>query len=208
MDFIEGRTLSAIDIRTPRYRDQIMALIRCIHHDMPRFIQRAHWTFNVFDVLRNYRQTLETGDSRMRTALPRLEKISGVLEEVAGVQEPVFGHNDLLAANFIDDGAKLWVIDWDYAGFGSPLFDLSNLASNNEFDIDLEHSLLENYFGSPAETDLWRSYSAMKCASLLREAMWSMVSEIHSELAFDYASYTTKNLERFELAYGNFEQQA
>ena len=44
----------------------------------------------------------------------------------------VFGHNDLLAANFIDDGKRLWLIDWDYAGFNSPLFDLGGLASNNE----------------------------------------------------------------------------
>ena len=41
----------------------------------------------------------------------------------------------------------------------------------------------------------------MKCASALREAMWSMVSEIHSEIDFDYVAYTAENLERFERAW-------
>jgi hypothetical protein len=46
----------------------------------------------------------------------------------------------------------------------------------------------------------------MKCASLLRETLWSMISEIHSTIDFDYAAYTAENLARFERAYGAFEQ--
>ena len=46
----------------------------------------------------------------------------------------------------------------------------------------------------------------MKCASLLRETMWSMVSEIHSTLAFDYVAYTAENMARFERAYGDLKQ--
>ena len=41
----------------------------------------------------------------------------------------------------------------------------------------------------------------MKCASLLREAMWSMVQERRSAIDFDYAAYTGENLERFERAW-------
>jgi hypothetical protein len=48
----------------------------------------------------------------------------------------------------------------------------------------------------------------MKCASLLREAMWSMVSEIHSSLDFDYIAYTDENLARFESAWSAFEDSA
>jgi len=99
----------------------------------------------------------------------------------------------------------LWLIDWDYAGFNSPLFDLANLASNNEYSEDLEKQLLEMYFEKAVSADLWKRYFAMKCASLLREAMWSMVSEIHSTLDFDYGQYTTENLERFENTFVKFE---
>ena len=113
----------------------------------------------------------------------------------------VYGHNDLLPANFIDDGKRLWLIDWDYAGFNSPLFDLGNLCSNNEVAPEDEDWLLEAYFERPLDADLRRRYRAMKCASLLRETLWSMVSEIHSTLDFDYAAYTRDYLARFERAF-------
>ncbi len=110
----------------------------------------------------------------------------------------MFGHNDLLAANLIDDGIRLWLVDWEYGGFNSPLFDLGGLASNNELSPDPEDWLLETYFGAPVTDDLRRRYAAMKCASLLREAMWSMVSELHLTVDFDYQAYTAENLRRFE----------
>ena len=113
----------------------------------------------------------------------------------------VYGHNDLLPANFIDDGKRLWLIDWDYAGFNSPLFDLGNLCSNNEVAPEDEDWLLEAYFERPLDGDLKRRYGAMKCASLLRETLWSMVSEIHSTLDFDYAAYTRDYLARFDRAF-------
>ncbi len=113
----------------------------------------------------------------------------------------MFGHNDLLAANLIDDGRRLWLIDWEYGAFNSPLFDLGGLASNNEFAPEQEDWLLDAYFGAPATTDLRRRYAAMRCASLLREAMWSMVSERHLTVDFDYQTYTAENLRRFEAAY-------
>ena len=41
-------------------------------------------------------------------------------------------HNDLLNANFIDDGARIRIIDWEYAGMGDPFFDLGNFSINHE----------------------------------------------------------------------------
>jgi thiamine kinase-like enzyme len=128
------------------------------------------------------------------------------LERAVGPIDLVFGHNDLLPANIIDDGERLWLIDFDYAGFNSPLFDLANLASNNQLSEDQEHRLLDTYFGEPTPPARWRAYAAMKCASLLRETMWSMVSEIHSELDFDYGAYTEENLDRFERTLSNLKQ--
>ena len=73
------------------------------------------------------------GNSRM---LPRLD---GLLRagRCRGRQVPlpiVFGHNDLLPANFLDDGERLWLIDFEYAGFNTAMFDLAGLASNAGFD--------------------------------------------------------------------------
>jgi thiamine kinase-like enzyme len=118
----------------------------------------------------------------------------------------VFGHNDLLAANFIDDGARLWLIDWDYAGFNSPLFDLANLASNNAFTSELDERLLGAYFGAAVDAACRRGFAAMKCASLLREALWGCVSLAHSRIDFDYAGYARDYLQRFDHAWQGFER--
>ena len=145
------------------------------------------------------------GNSRHLPLLPDLLARAGRLEAAVGPIEVVFGHNDLLAANFIDDGKRLWLVDWEYAGFNSPLFDLGGLASNSELSPEQAEQALGLYFGKPVDDQLRRRAAAMTAASLLRETMWSMVSEIHSTVDFDYAAYTAENLRRFEAAYATYQ---
>ncbi len=196
--FIDGQTLTAQDVRRPENFERIVELIARCHSEIPAHFRGPALVFWVFQILRDYTATLREGNSPRGPLLPRLSTIAMALERAVGPIDLVFGHNDLLAANWIDDGARLWLIDWDYAGFNSPLFDLANLASNNDFPFDLERALLTSYFGRVPDKALAKSYSAMKCASLLRESMWSMVSELHSSIDFDFASYTEENLARFE----------
>ena len=141
----------------------------------------------------------------MTDLLPRFLDINAELEKTVGAIKLVFGHNDLLAANFIDDGRRLWLLDWDYAGYNAALFDLANLSSNNELSAEQEDWILETYYQQPVTDKLRRRLAAMKCISLLRETLWSIVSEIHSTLDFDYEQYTEKNLSRFEMAYETFQ---
>jgi thiamine kinase-like enzyme len=137
--------------------------------------------------------------------LARLREHALRLEESQGPVTIVFGHNDLLAANFIDDGVRLWLIDWDYAGFNTPLFDLANLSSNNALTHELDLYLLEAYFQEPADAARLRAFTAMKCASLLREALWGAVSLIKSSIPFDYGSYARDYLNRFNTLWQHFE---
>lgn len=201
MRYVESRTLTPELVRRRPMLERILPLVQRCHRDMPGVIRGPALMFWVFHVLRGYAGTLRDGGSRMVPELPRLLGIAGQLEEMVGPIKVVFGHNDLLAANFLDDGDRLWLIDWDYAGFNSPLFDLGNLCSNNEVAPADETWLLEAYFDGPLTPAQRRSYEAMKCASLLRETMWSMVSEIHSKLDFDYVTYTADNLARFDSAW-------
>ncbi len=205
IEYIEGRTLTPKDIRAPEMLARVVAIVRRCHRDMPRHLRGPALIFWVFHVLRDYAATLNEGDSPHRAMLPDLLKTAETLERAAGPFDIVYGHNDLLAANLLDDGDRLWLIDWDYAGFNTPLFDLGGLASNNEFDAAQEARLLELYFDTPPDEALWRRYRAMKCASLLRETMWSMVSEITSELDQDFAAYTAENLARFRTALADFQ---
>lgn len=202
--FIEGKTFVPEDVRKPENLAAIVELIRRVHYELPNYLRGPSLVFWVFHILRDYAGTLRDRGSRMVPELPRLLEIADTLEFEIGPIDLVYGHNDLLAANLIDDGQRLWLIDWDYAGFNSPLFDLSNLASNNEFTPDMEAWLMQAYFGEPPSGGILRRFAAMKCASLLRETMWSMVQEVHSDLDFDFVAYTTENLERFERAHQDY----
>ncbi len=206
MRFIEGRTCLAADIRDPERLKLILPLLKRVHRVLPRFLYGPVLAFWPFHVIHDYAHTLERAGSRYTSRLPDLVDVAASLELAVGPIDLVFGHNDLLPQNFIDDGERLWLIDWDYAGFNSPLFDLSNLASHAQLDGDQEAWVLSTYFGRAPDEALWRSYRAMKCASLLREAMWSMVSEIYSKIEFDYAAYTLDYMDRFARAYAAFQR--
>ncbi len=198
--FIEGRTFGPQDVREEGNLIRILPLIRRVHTEIPRHLRGPALVFWVFHVVRDYAHTLRAAGSPHTPRLAGLIETAGALERDVGQIDLVYGHNDLLPANFMDDGSRLWLIDWDYAGFNSPLFDLANLASNNELSPEQEEWMLATYFGRVPDAGLRRSYSAMKCASLLRETMWSMVSEVFSKLAFDYKAYTADYLGRLERA--------
>ena len=203
--FIEGKVFDEADVRVDQNLERIVALLKRFHREIPGHFSGVAVMFWVFQVLRHYHNLLEQGDSAHAARLPELATIGAELEAAVGPVEIVFGHNDLLPANFIDDGEKIWLIDFDYAGFNSPLFDLSNLASNNELSDLQEREMLERYFDAAPDHATLGSYHAMKCASLLRETMWSMVSEINSRVDMDFADYTQKNLARFESVYAEYK---
>jgi thiamine kinase-like enzyme len=206
MRFIDGHTLTETEVREPLNLERIISLIQVCHAEIPKHFQGPALVFWPFHVCRNYVRTAREGNSRMMDILPRFLDINEELEKSVGDIKLVFGHNDLLAANFIDDGKRLWILDWDYAGYNSALFDLANLSSNNELSSEQEDWVLESYYQQPVTDRLRRRLTAMKCVSLLRETLWSIVSEIHSTLDFDYVDYTAKNLSRFENALESFRQ--
>ncbi len=120
----------------------------------------------------------------------------------------IFGHHDLLPANILDDGARLWLIDYEYAGFGTAMFDLAGAASNAGMNGAETDALLAAYFGSPPARATRRAFDAMQCTSLLREAMWAMVSDLHlAAPGADYPTYARENLEKLAAALSHFTQE-
>ena len=201
-DFLGGRTLRAEDVREPVMLGRIVRLVKRAHEEIPKHYRGVARAFWVFQVLRDYGRRLIEEGHRLSGDIPRLMAAAEDLEARLGPAPTVFAHHDLLAANLIDDGRRLWLVDWEYGAFGSPMFDLANLASNNQLPADLEDHLLGLYFGRPPDASLRRDFRIMVAASLLREAMWSMVSEHHLAVDFDYPAYTAMYLDRFERAYG------
>jgi thiamine kinase-like enzyme len=205
--YIDGKTLTPDDVRAPVMLERIVELIKRVHTEVPRHLRGPALIFWVFHVIRDYAASLRDLGSPHCVRLPVLLDCAVLLEREVGTIELVYGHNDLLAGNLIDDGSRLWLIDWDYAGFNSPLFDLGGLTSNNELSADQEEWVLERYFGR-RDDDLRRRFTAMKCASLLRETLWSMISEQISKIEFDYAAYTAANLDRFSSSYAALQGRA
>lgn len=198
--FITGRVLTADDVRAPGMLPRLVEMVRRCHVDIPRLLRGPTLAFWVFQVNRSYIATLLDDGSWLIPDTYRLAALNNRLEALVGPVSIVFGHNDLLPANLIDDGHRLWLLDWDYAGFNSPLFDLANLSSNNGLSQQEDLDLLARYFGKTPDSDLMRRFTAMRCASLLREALWGAISESRSEIDFDYHAYTLDYLARLEQA--------
>ncbi|WP_108820399.1 phosphotransferase [Pseudovibrio sp. Alg231-02] len=204
-DYVDAEPLSEADIQDPQRLRSIAGVLTKVHREATQLIRGPVLAFWVFHILRDYAETLRLMDSDHLPSLNALMAKAEKLERAVGKVQLVLCHNDLLPANILNENERLWLVDWEYAGLNSPLFDLGGLATNASLSEGLQQILLETYFDAPISDALWAQYSAMKCASLLRESMWSMVSEQTSKIQFDYASYTRENLLRFEHAYADLQ---
>jgi thiamine kinase-like enzyme len=111
--------------------------------------------------------------------------------------EPRPCHNDLLNANFIDDGTRIRIVDWEYAGMGDPFFDLGNFSINHELTTDEDAVLLAAYDGvdPPAPARMAR-LALMRVVSDFREAMWGVLQQGISTLDVDFVAYATDHFDR------------
>ena len=109
--FLDSKTFEPADVRANPER--IGRLIHGFHTTIPRYIEGPGFMFWVFHVIRDYARTLQAGSSRMADKLPAWLELSDRLEAAQHPLPIIFGHNDLLPANFLDDGEKLWLIDFE-----------------------------------------------------------------------------------------------
>tara|TARA_R110002167_G_scaffold21161_6_gene77100 strand:- start:359 stop:1249 length:891 start_codon:yes stop_codon:yes gene_type:complete len=208
LEYLEGaRTLTPEDIRDPSNMERLIGLIGRCHMDLPGYLEVPGPMFWVFQVNRRYARIIAESDARGRERLSGWMAVNDDLEALAGAINPVFCHNDLLAANILDDGDRLWLIDWEYGAWNSALFDLANMASNSQMPPAQEAELLARYSAVQTGGLTAESYAAMRCASLLREALWSLVSEQHSAVDFDYVAYSEDYLARFDRAVAELKSQ-
>ncbi|MBT5433580.1 MAG: choline kinase family protein [Alphaproteobacteria bacterium] len=208
LDWIEGKTFGEADVRDPANLERIIKLLDRLHRDGARHLRGRAPLFWVFHVVRDYGHRMVDDEHRLQGEVPRLVALADELETAVGPVDLALCHNDLLPANFMDDGRRLWLVDWEYAGYDTPLFDLANLASNNQMDAAQRDALMAAVWDRAVTDEDRRRLGAMMCASLLREAMWSMVQEVHSTLDVDYVAYTVENSARFQQALADWRQGA
>jgi thiamine kinase-like enzyme len=104
-------------------------------------------------------------------------------------------HNDLLNANFLDDGERIRIVDWEYAGMGDPFFDLGNFSVNHDLTLDEDEVLLGAYDGI-VEASLLARLELMRIISDFREAMWGVLQQAISTLDVDFVAYANEHFDR------------
>ena len=190
--FIPDRLLSAADIRQPEILDRVVTTLRR-YHDGPAGLGR----FSPFDTVRSYFTQAQQFQVAFPGTIQRALALMAQIEAEVRSEEPACPcHNDLLAANFFDDGTTVRLIDWEYGGMGDRFFDLGNLAVNNQFEEPQELALLQRYFGEARPDDL-RRLRLMRLASDLRESLWGFLQAGISMLDIDYVAYGRNHLDRF-----------
>jgi thiamine kinase-like enzyme len=105
-------------------------------------------------------------------------------------------HNDLLNTNLIDDGERIRIVDWEYAGMGDPFFDLGNFSINHELAPDEVEALLAAYDGGRPTPARLARLTLMRVVSDFREAMWGVLQQGISTLDVDFVAYATEHFDR------------
>ena len=189
--FIEGRQISVEEMRQPETIRRVAGALR-------RFHNAGHipGRFDSHEVVEVYRVEAERSGVTIPPAYPAAHETSERIRESRGHQQSVPCHNDLLNANFLDDG-ELRIVDWEYAGMGDRFFDLANFSVNHGFGEEEDRILLVAYFGSAGDAHL-RDLTQMKFMSDFREAMWGVLQSGISELDFDFDGYAAKHFSRLE----------
>jgi thiamine kinase-like enzyme len=190
--FVAGKTLTAEDARDHGAMRRIVTSLRRLHDgpSVPGF-------FSPFATVRSYHVVCRDRNVDLPASLPVALETMARIEQALGAKDQLSPcHNDLLPANFIDDGDRVVIVDWEYAGMGDRFFDLGNLAVNCQLGPKDEELLLNLYFGD-VQPEQMRRLRLMRLASDLREAMWGFVQAGISTLDFDFVAYGRDHLDRF-----------
>ena len=193
--FIEGSPVSDASVRRPETLRRVAESLRRIH-DGPAIP-------GLFIPLRIAEAYRGLAADRGVVIPPEYELASAVGRriELACLAAPLAMrpcHNDLLNANFIDDGKRIRIVDWEYAGMGDPFFDLGNFSINHDLTPDQDEVFLAAYDGTVTRECLAR-LTLMRVVSDLREAMWGVLQQGISTLDVDFAAYAGDHFERLLL---------
>ena len=191
--FIEGGGLTAEALREPVQLAEVAAALRAFHAGPALPV-----AFDAFAIVDAYAATARAGGvtvpARFGALLDGAHRIRAALS--GPEHAPVPCHNDLLTANFLHDGVRVRIVDWEYAGMGDRYFDLGNLAVNNDFGAEDDERLLAEYWHEDATPRRLAALRLMRIMSGFREGMWGVVQIAISTLDFDYAGYADEHLER------------
>jgi thiamine kinase-like enzyme len=189
--FIEARPVPPEELRTRV--TEVATALRAIHSGptLPS-------TFSPFQRTRDYERTARKRGGTIPAAYPEVRAIADDIEAVLD-GDPVPCHNDLLTANFLDDGERLRILDWEYAGMGDRYFDLANFSNHHDLSVPEMEALIAAYFGESTPAHLAR-VQLMRPMAAFWEGMWGVVQATCSELDFDFLGYADEYLGKVRTA--------
>jgi thiamine kinase-like enzyme len=193
-EFIEGREMTGEQLRQLETISSVAAALRSFH-DCGETVPTRFDSFRLIDT---YAETTESRGAEVPPSFADAREAAALIEAALGGSEhsPVPCHNDLLAANFLDDGERIRIVDWEYAGMGDRYFDLANFAVNNGLSEDQQTEFLAAYFEEEPAAAQLAALRLMMFMSDFREAMWGVVQSAVSEIEFDFPSYAEKHFAR------------
>lgn len=201
VEFINGHTLVDEDLGRPGSIDRLAHSCRRLHAG-PRFVN----AFDMFDIYQGYLRLVQGRGFRLPgdylEFLPQVEQVRRALMVRAEGTVPC--NNDLLAANFIDDGQQIWLIDYEYSGNNDACFELGNIWSECHLDPDQLDSLVQAYYGRPIRNKLARC----RLQGLMSQygwTLWASIQQAVSPLDFDFWSWGLEKYDRAVQTFGSAE---
>ena len=196
--WVEGRTFTEADVRNPANLPRIAQACARLHAG-PAFAS----PFNMFDIQARYLALVRQRGYRLPARYEEVAESAGRIQVAMGRHpEPLVPcHNDLLAANFIDDGSRIWLIDYEYSGMNEASFEIGNIWSESTLSPDLLEPLVAAYWGEVHEARIARA-RLWALMSKYGWMLWASIQEAISPIHFDYWTW---GLEKYERAVAEFD---
>ena len=191
--YVEGRTLTDADVQAPGILPRVAQACRRLHAAAP-FAN----DFDMFEVQPRYLAAVRTAGYRLPGGYEDLAPCFAAMRRaLAARPAPIVPcNNDLLAGNFIDDGERLWLIDYEYSGNNDACFELGNIASECGLSADGLAELVTAYYGRPLRNKIARA-ALLGLAARYGWTLWGSIQAATSPLGFDFWAWA---MERFESA--------
>ena len=195
--WIDGSTLSPADVADPVTLERIAHACQRLHAG-PRFAT----DFNMFEVQSGYRQLIAERGFRLPEHYDQFAEHARRIHLAMSISPEAWVpcNNDLLAANIIDDGKALWLIDYEYSGNNEASFELGNIWSESNLAEDLLAHLTAAYWGFTADSKIARA-RLWALMSKYGWTLWAAIQDAISPIDFDYWAW---GLEKFDRAAAEF----
>ncbi len=197
-EFLEARTCSDDDLRDLDLLRRVATTLRSLHDSWDRVTGEMLY-FSPFQTVQTYAVTARTLGAQLPDDIGAFLDDARTLAREVSPFTPTLCHNDLLAANVLNEGEMIYLVDWEYAGMGNRLFDLASVSSNAGLSDELEAEFLLAYRGELRNVDV-QEVRILKTVSLLREALWAYIQAVASDIDFDYCQYASDNLSAYQKA--------